>query len=213
MKHTNKHTAGPAEFRGPFSGPFSVQCIGPHCAYWLKDFNRSGLHGRLRHYATITAARIAARLEARRMARAGARIDAAVIDADGRTADAFTNSGPWESAGPIDPFKPDYPARACLIYPGRPPVYLAGAYRTLRGAQAAARRAFRAAVAAASEADGPEAADRSGGACRARSGGPKRPPEAPESVRIIDTSRNDWDCPDGAIWAELGAPNGRWITY
>ena len=151
------------------AGPYSVRCIGPHCAYWLQDFDRSGLHGRVRYYSKIKAARIAARLEARRMGRLDARIDADIVDADGRIVDAFHYSGPWESAGPFDRFESDKPARVCLIYPGNEPRFLPGAYRTLRGAQAAARRAFRAAVESADSAHG-----------------------APESVQVIDTSRNDW---------------------
>lgn len=188
--HTYTHAAGPAAIRGPFSGPYCVRCIGPHCAYYLQDFDRSGLHGRVRYYETARAARIAARLEARRMARFDARIDAAVLDAEGRVADAFSYSGPWESAGPIDPLAPEKPARVCFVYPGNEARFLPGAYRTLRGAQAAARRAFRAAIESADSAH-----------------------DAPESVQVIDTSRNDWEYPDGALWAELGAPNGRWITY
>lgn len=190
MTHAYTYTAGPAEFRGPFSGPYCVRCIGPHCAYYLQHFDRSGLRGRIRYYETALAARIAARLEARRMGRLDARIDADIVDADGRVVDAFRYSGPWESAGPIDPLAPEKPARVCLIYPGNEPRFLPGAYRTLRGAQAAARRAFRVAVESADSAH-----------------------DAPESVQVIDTSRNDWEYPDGALWAELGDPRGRWITY
>ena len=193
MTRTNRtytRTAGRASERGPFSGPYCVRCIGPHCAYYLQDFNRSGLRGRIRYYETARAARIAARAEARRMARFDARIDADIVDADGRIVDAFHYSGPWESAGPIAPFESDKPARVCLIYPGNEPCFLPGAYRTLRGAQTAARRAFRVAIESADSAH-----------------------DAPESVQVIDTSRNDWEYPDGALWAELGAPDGRWITY
>lgn len=202
MTQTNRtytRTAGRAAERGPFSGPYCVRCIGPHCAYYLQDFDRSGLRGRIRYYETARAARIAARAEARRMGRFDARIDAAIFDAEGRVADAFSYSGPWESAGPIDPLAPEKPARVALVYPGNEARFLPGAYRTLRGAQRAARAAFLEAVIAAS---GAEAGPETGAG-----------PEAPEGVRVIDTSRNDREYPDGAVWAELGNPHGRWITY
>ena len=200
VNRTHTRTAGRAAERGPFSGPYCVRCIGPHCAYYLQDFDRSGLRGRIRYYETARAARIAARAEARRMARFDARIDAAVLDAEGRVADAFSYSGPWESAGPIDPLAPEKPARVALVYPDGEARYMPGAWRTLRGAQCAARRAWRAMAAA---------SDASAGASDAS----QNASGMPTAARVIDTSLNDWDSPDGAVWAELYGMRDGWIVY
>ena len=205
---THRLTAGRACDRGPFDGPFKVRCESAQTGvFYLQGFSRAGFY-EIR-FQTIKAARAAARDEYERQRTRGRTIDARIVDARGRIVDAFTAGGPWESTQPEN-YPADCPARIALIYPGNEQRFMPGAYRTLRGAQRAARAAFRAALGMPA-ASGNEAGSPAPDQARTDAAGPDE--LMPIGVRVIDTSLNDWDCPDGAIWAELYGLRARWTVY
>ena len=86
MTQTNHtYTAGPADFRGPFSAPYCVRMLIPFGPYYLRERAAPGRMPsmRIETYRTLEAAQSAARADALRWAGLCARVRAEIIGRHG----------------------------------------------------------------------------------------------------------------------------------